>query len=79
VQTLVNASGKKRSTVFFFPKLLLSLMSASAGDLDLSVKSGALEPTEIAIVDFSIRFYVVRYIVRTPQQLQRSNVVRAGL
>jgi hypothetical protein len=48
----VNASGKKSRTVFFFPKLLLSLMSASAGDLDLSVKSGALEPTEIAIEIF---------------------------
>jgi hypothetical protein len=52
-QTLVNASGKNRTTVFFLPKLLLSFTSTSPeAVLDLSVKSGALEPTAIAIIVF---------------------------
>src|ERR1039457_2835581 len=54
VQTPVNASGKNSSTVFFLPKLLLNLTSTSAGVLDLRVKSGALEPTGIAIMFFYI-------------------------
>src|SRR5208283_2492844 len=54
VQTPVNASGKNSSTVFFLPKLLLNLTSTSTGDLDLSVKSGALEPTGMGIILFLI-------------------------
>src|SRR5262249_40639652 len=51
VHTLVNAAGKKSSTVFFFPKLSLSLTSTKPDAcFDLSVKSGALLPTDIAIV-----------------------------
>src|SRR6266487_2344005 len=50
VQTLVNASGKNRSNVFFFPKLPLSFTSASPeACLDLRLKSGALVPTDKAI------------------------------
>jgi hypothetical protein len=46
VQTPVNASGKKSSTVFFFPKLLLNVTSLTFPPvLLLSVKSGALLPT----------------------------------
>src|SRR5437773_2151184 len=50
VQTLVNASGKNRSNVFFFPKLPLSFTSTSPeACLDLRLKSGALVPTDSAI------------------------------
>jgi hypothetical protein len=51
VQTPVNASGKKSRTVFFWPLLLLSEMSTTpSAFLDLSVKSGAWVPTEIAMI-----------------------------
>src|SRR5512137_2070874 len=51
VQTLVKAAGKKSSTVFFLPKLLLSFTSTRpAACLDLRLKSGALLPTVIGIV-----------------------------
>src|ERR1041385_3113000 len=57
VQTPVNAAGKKSTTVFFVPKLLLSLTSTSPeACLDLRVKSGAFVPTAIAIV---VRFLFV--------------------
>src|SRR5271157_1820302 len=50
VQTPVKAAGKKSNTVFFLPKLSLSLTSAKpAAFLDLRVKSGAFEPTLIGI------------------------------
>src|SRR6185503_12780244 len=50
VQTLVNASGKNRSSVFFFPKLPLSFTSTRPlACLDLRLKSGALVPTDSAI------------------------------
>src|SRR5437762_5926350 len=50
VQTLVNANGKNRSNVFFFPKLPLSFTSTSPeACLDLRLKSGALVPTDSAI------------------------------
>jgi hypothetical protein len=50
VQTPVNAAGKKSRTVFFLPKFSLSFTSTSpVGFLDFKVKSGALEPTDIAI------------------------------
>src|SRR3990172_1444055 len=53
VQTPVNASGKNRMTVFFLPRLLLSLMSVMPDALlDLSEKSGAFVPTAIAIIVF---------------------------
>src|SRR5579859_5677952 len=60
VQTPVKARGKKRRTVFFLPKLLLSLTSTSAGDLDLRVKSGALEPTGMAILVWLFWFWLVK-------------------
>src|SRR5476649_1624062 len=63
VQTPVNASGKNSSTVFFLPKLLLNLTSTSAGDLDLSVKSGAFEPTGMGIIIFSFEFLIVKSAV----------------
>ena len=51
VQTLVNASGKKRITVFFLPKLPLSFTSTMPeACLDFSVKSGALVPIDRAIM-----------------------------
>ena len=51
VQTPVKASGKKSTTVFFLPKLLLSFTSTMPDAcLDLRVKSGALVPTAIAII-----------------------------
>src|SRR6266498_678010 len=50
VQTLVNANGKNRSNVFFFPKLPLSFTSTRPETcLDLRLKSGALVPTDSAI------------------------------
>src|ERR1041384_2177846 len=50
VQTPVKASGKKSSTVFFCPKLFESFTSTRpVAVLDLREKSGALEPTAIAI------------------------------
>src|SRR5438552_11105757 len=50
VQTLVNASGKKSSKVFFLPKLLLSFTSTSPeACLDFRLKSGALVPTDNGI------------------------------
>src|SRR5437763_44694 len=53
VQTPVKASGKKSRSVFFLPKLLLSFTSTTPeGCLDLRVKSGAFEPTGIAIRSF---------------------------
>src|SRR5688572_19432474 len=65
VQTLVNASGKNRSTVFAFPKLLLSFTSTNPlACLDFNVKSGALDPTGIAIFSlilFVLSFYACRY------------------
>ena len=51
VQTPVNAAGKNSRTVFFLPKLLLSFTSTRPDAcLDFRVKSGALEPTGIAII-----------------------------
>src|SRR5256886_14810888 len=51
VQTLVKASGKKSSKVFFLPKLLLSFTSTRPDAcLDLRVKSGAFVPTGNAII-----------------------------
>src|ERR1017187_9542579 len=70
VQTPVNASGKNSSTVFFLPKLLLNLTSTSAGVLDLRVKSGALEPTGIAII-------YVFYLVDWLRHHQMFNIHRA--
>src|SRR2546425_4066378 len=61
VQTLVKASGKKSSNVFFLPKLLLSFTSTRPeACLDLRLKSGALVPTGngirlFLILDFSQR------------------------
>src|SRR5437667_6783623 len=64
VQTLVNASGKNRSNVFFFPKLLLSFTSTRPeACLDLRLKSGALVPTGNGIGFISIlnfRFQILR-------------------
>src|SRR5204863_8289566 len=61
VQTPVKASGKNSSTVFFLPKLLLSFTSASTGDLDFKVKSGAFEPTDIGIM----LFFSLRDLINT--------------
>jgi hypothetical protein len=48
----VNAIGKKRSNVFFFPKLSLSVFcfGPSAVFVD-KVKSGALVPTASGMID----------------------------
>src|SRR5256885_15382103 len=55
VQTLVKASGKKSSKVFFLPKLLLSFTSTRPeACLDLRAKSGALVPTDNGIRVFTI-------------------------
>ena len=60
VQTLVKASGKNSSTVFFLPKLSLSFTSTRPDAcLDFSVKSGALVPTGIAIIFFGFEFNVL--------------------
>src|SRR5262245_16471624 len=53
VQTPVNASGKNSTTVFFLPRLSARLTSTTLPPLrDLSLNSGAFEPTGIAIVLF---------------------------
>src|SRR4051812_30345268 len=55
VHTLVNAAGKKRRTVFFLPKLLLSFTSTRPeACLDLREKSGALVPTGIGINNYGL-------------------------
>src|SRR5581483_3454055 len=55
VQTPVKAAGKKRRTVFFLPKLSLNLTSTRpVGVLHFKEKSGALEPTLIAIACLSL-------------------------
>src|SRR6267142_4726446 len=61
VHVPVNAIGKKRSRVFFFPKLSLNLtcFGPSAVLLD-KVKSGAFVPTASGIGTFSIRSTSVR-------------------
>src|SRR5216110_1431894 len=60
VQTLVKASGKKSSNVFFLPKLLLSFTSTRPeACLDLREKSGALVPTDNGIRVFTILDSVV--------------------
>src|ERR1051326_4649599 len=57
VHTLVKASGKKSRTVFFLPRLALSLMSARPDAcLDFRLKSGALVPTAIAIMMMRLVF-----------------------
>src|SRR5947209_2653057 len=54
VQTPVNAAGKKSNSVFFLPKLSLSFTSTRPDDfLDFRVKSGALEPRDIAIIQLN--------------------------
>src|SRR3954465_8833774 len=64
VQTLVKASGKKSTTVFFLPKLLLSFTSTRPDAcLDFKLKSGALLPTEIAIVNLSVVVLSIRCAV----------------
>src|ERR1035437_2945385 len=63
VQTLVNASGKNSSTVFFLPKLLLSFTSTRPDAcLDLRVKSGAFDPVGIGIIVFgySVNLFLLR-------------------
>jgi hypothetical protein len=46
----VNARGKNNNTVFFFPIFLLKVTSTSPDAFfDLRVKSGAFDPTGIAI------------------------------
>ena len=47
--TLVKTNGKNSNRVFFLPKLLLNLTSASTGVLDFKLKSGALEPMRMGI------------------------------
>src|SRR3954463_15074430 len=61
VQTLVKASGKKSTTVFFFPKLPLNCTSATPDAVfDLSLKSGAFDPTGIAIPSVVLSFSAFR-------------------
>src|SRR6266478_329430 len=74
VQTLVNANGKNRSNVFFFPKLPPSFTSTRPeACLDLRLKSGALVPTDRGIVFwiFGFRFLstptVILFWLRTCQ------------
>src|SRR6266487_5786969 len=70
VQTLVNANGKNRSNVFFFPILPPSFTSTRPeACLDLRLKSGALVPTDSAIgsfFDFNFRIsdFQVRKVYR---------------
>src|SRR2546429_7693731 len=70
VQTLVKASGKKSSNVFFLPKLLLSFTSTRPeACLDLREKSGALVPTDNGIRVFTIldfRCSISWFIGRAP-------------
>src|SRR6266513_614360 len=70
VQTLVKASGKKSSKVFFLPKLLLSFTSTRPeACFDLRVKSGALVPTDNGIRVFTIldfRCSISWFIGRAP-------------
>src|SRR5687768_11224367 len=67
VQTPVKASGKNSNTVFFLPKLSLSLTSTRPDAfLDLSEKSGAFEPTGIAIILFRYCLNRVAFIVASP-------------
>src|SRR5205823_11273478 len=78
VQTLVNASGKKSSKVFFLPKLLLSFTSTSPeACLDFRLKSGALVPTDNGIgfvfglnFQLSIRFPVTTVYRSLPVRCQ---------
>src|SRR5665213_1549115 len=65
VQTPVKAAGKKRSTVFFLPKLSLNFTSTSpVAVFDLSVKSGAFDPTLMAI-DFYLSRCGAEYTLQT--------------
>jgi hypothetical protein len=51
VQTPVKARGTNSKTVFLEPKLALSFTSTKPVEvLDLSVKSGAADPTAIGII-----------------------------
>src|ERR1700676_3941425 len=56
VHVPVNAIGKKRSSVFFLPKLSLSLICFGPSLVFVDkVKSGAFVPTASGIENFSIR------------------------
>jgi hypothetical protein len=56
VQVPVNAIGKKRSRVFFFPKLSLNFICFGPSPVLVgNVKSGALVPTVSGITNLSIR------------------------
>jgi hypothetical protein len=58
VQTLVNAAGKKSSKLLRLPKFSLSLTSTNpVAFFDLRVKSGACEPTLIAINLVVLKFW----------------------
>jgi hypothetical protein len=62
VHTPVKANGKKRRTVLFFPKFSLSLTSdIPDAVLVLRAKSGALDPTEIAI-NYPLFFKMIKLI-----------------
>src|ERR1043166_3144201 len=77
VQTPVKAAGKKSSTVFFLPRLSASFTSTRPdGFFDLSVNSGAFEPTLIAIEYFlSLRSTHIaadkKFIIREPRGVKR--------
>src|SRR5262245_31792508 len=62
VHTPVNARGKNRTTVFLLPKFVDNFTSASpSAFLDLSEKSGALEPTERGIENFGVWVFDFRF------------------
>src|SRR5687768_10521750 len=72
VQTLVKASGKKSRTVFVLPKLLLSFTSTRPlACFDLSVKSGALDPTGIAIIQILVFSFQTRRYRQAAPHCQR--------
>src|SRR5438045_2325020 len=74
VQTLVKASGKKSNSVFFLPKLLLSLTSTRPeACLDLRLKSGALVPT-VSGIGFGFSFEFSIYVNAAGYTFPRVNL-----
>ena len=60
VHTLVKASGKKSTSVFFLLKFSLNFTSARpAAVLDFKLKSGALEPIAIMVMTLPIMYPVM--------------------
>jgi hypothetical protein len=77
VHVPVNAMGKKRSSVFFLPKLLLSLICLGPrAVLVANVKSGALVPTASGMSESSVSDFDAKFSIGLARNRSKEIVIR---